>query len=307
MERRRESQVVGEAVELHGRSRFFEAPARSENYLAETLRRLLKNRGATLGGLFLLALVVVAIFASVIAPYDPIEVHPTEARQAPNFKHLAGTDKLGRDTMSRIIFGTRISLRVGLISVAIALSMGGTLGLYAGYYGGRFDMIVCMLVNVMLAFPGILLALSIVAVLGPGLENVMVAVGISSIPQFLRVVRGSVLSAKEDVYVEAAKVAGCSNRRIIFRHILPNVIAPVIVLSTLWVGTAILIGASVSFLGLGIQPPTPEWGLMVSEGRAYLNSMWWLSTFPGLAIALTVLAMNLLGDGLRDALDPRLR
>jgi len=305
MERRRESQVVGEAVEL--RSRFFEAPIRSESYLAETLRRLLKNKGAALGGLFLLTLVVIAIFAPFIAAYDPIEVYPTEARQAPNLKHLAGTDRLGRDAMSRIIFGTRISLRVGLIGVAIALSLGGTLGLYAGYYGGRIDTIVCMLVNIMLAFPGILLSLSIVAVLGPGLENVMVAVGISSIPQFLRVVRSSVLSAKENVYVEAAKVAGCSNRRIIFRHILPNVVAPVIILSTLWVGTAILIGASVSFLGLGVQPPTPEWGLMVSDGRNYLTTMWWLSTFPGLAIALTVLAMNLLGDGLRDALDPRLR
>jgi peptide/nickel transport system permease protein len=260
-----------------------------------------------LGGLFLLALVVVAIFAPLIAPYDPIEIYPTEARQAPSPRHLAGTDKFGRDTMSRIIFGTRISLRVGLIGVAIALCIGGMVGLYAGYLGGRFDMIVCMLVNIMLAFPGILLALSIVAVLGPGLENVMVAVGISSIPQFLRVVRSSVLSAKEEVYVEAAKVAGCSNRRIIFRHILPNVVAPVIVLSTLWVGTAILIGASVSFLGLGVQPPTPEWGVMVSDGRNYLNSMWWLSTFPGLAIVLTVLAMNLLGDGLRDALDPRLK
>lgn len=299
--------MVSEAMEISDRSQLFEAPARSESYLAETLRRLLKNKGATLGSLFLLTLVVVAIFAPFVAPYDPIQVYPTEARQGPGLKHLAGTDKLGRDTMSRIIFGTRISLRVGLIGVAIALSIGGVVGLYAGYLGGRFDVIVCMLVNIMLAFPGILLSLSIVAVLGPGLENVMVAVGISSVPEFLRVVRGSVLSAKENVYVEAAKVAGCSDRRIIFRHILPNVIAPVIVLSTLWVGTAILIGASVSFLGLGVQPPTPEWGLMVSEGRAYLNSMWWLSTFPGLAIALTVLAMNLLGDGLRDALDPRLR
>jgi peptide/nickel transport system permease protein len=299
--------MAGEMVDVAGRSQLFEASPRSESYLTQSLRRLLKNRGAVLGGLFLLALLLVAIFAPLIAPYDPIEIYPTEARQAPSPRHLAGTDKFGRDTMSRIIFGTRISLRVGLISVAIALSIGGVLGLYAGYHGGHFDVIVCMLVNMMLAFPGILLALSIVATLGPGLENVMIAVGISSIPQFLRVVRSSVLSAKEEVYVEAAKVAGCSNRRIIFRHILPNVIAPVIVLSTLWVGTAILIGASVSFLGLGVQPPTPEWGVMVSEGRNYLNSMWWLSTFPGLAIVLTVLAMNLLGDGLRDALDPRLK
>jgi ABC-type dipeptide/oligopeptide/nickel transport system permease subunit len=299
--------MASEVVEVAGRSQLFEASPRSESYLTQSLRRLLRNRGAVLGGLFLLALVVVAIFAPLIAPYDPIEIYPTEARQAPSLRHLAGTDKFGRDTMSRIIFGTRISLRVGLIGVAIALSIGGVVGLYAGYHGGLFDVIVCMLVNIMLAFPGILLALSIVAVLGPGLENVMVAVGISSIPQFLRVVRGSVLSAKANVYVEAAKVAGCSTRRIIFRHILPNVIAPVIVLSTLWVGTAILIGASVSFLGLGVQPPTPEWGVMVSDGRNYLNSMWWLSTFPGLAIVLTVLAMNLLGDGLRDALDPRLK
>jgi peptide/nickel transport system permease protein len=164
-----------------------------------------------------------------------------------------------------------------------------------------------MVVNVMLAFPGILLALSIAAVLGPGLDKAMLAVGIAAIPDFLRTIRGAVLSLKEETYIEAAKCTGCTNRRIVFRHIAPNLLAPVIVLSTLWIGTAILVGASLSFLGLGAQRPVPEWGLMVAEGREYLRTAWWLSTFPGVTITLTVIALNLLGDGLRDALDPRLR
>lgn len=269
------------------------------------MRRFRRNRGALLGGIFLLILIFVAVFAPIVAPYDPIKINPKEAKQPPSWQHLAGTDPFGRDVLSRIIFGTRISLRLGLISVGIALSVGGILGLYAGYFGGRLDLIIGVLVNIMLAFPGLLLALSVVAFLGPGLTNVMIAVGISSIPDFLRVVRSSVISVKQEPYVEAARCVGCSDRRVVFQHIAPNVLAPAIILASLWVGTAILIGASLNFLGFGAQRPTPEWGLMVSEGRDALTTAWWLSTFPGLAIAVTVLAMNILGDGLRDVLDPR--
>lgn len=285
----------------------FGASVKEQSLLADTLRRLLKNRGATIGALFVIALIVMAISAPLIAPYDPIEISPAESKQAPSLQHPAGTDPFGRDLLSRIIFGTRISLRLGLISVSISLTVGGIVALCAGYYGGAVDRIAGILVNIMLAFPGILLALSIAAVLGPGLDNAMLAVGISAIPDFLRVIRGAVMSVKAEVYIEAAKSIGCTNRRIMFRHIAPNVLAPAIVLTTLWVGTAILVGASLSFLGLGAQRPTPEWGLMVSEGREYLRTAWWLTAFPGLIITLTVIALNLLGDGLRDALDPRLR
>jgi peptide/nickel transport system permease protein len=183
---------------------------------------------------------------------------------------------------------------------------GSLLGLVGGYFGGWTDTFVVLLVNIMLALPGILLALVIVAALGPGLRNIMIAVGISSIPSYARVVRGSTLAAKENAYIEAARVVGCSHLRIITRHILPNVIAPIIVLSTLGIAVAVLIGASVSFLGLGAKPPTPEWGIMVNDGRHFLRQAWWLSTLPGVAIMITAIALNLLGDSLRDALDPRL-
>lgn len=284
-----------------------EVPLKRRSLAAETLARLLANRGATLGALFVVALVVIAIVAPVLTPYDPIQINPANSKQAPSLQHPAGTDPFGRDVLTRIMYGARISLRLGLISVAISLGVGGLVALYAGFYGGRFDQFVSMVVNVMLAFPGLLLALSIVAILGPGLDKAMLAVGISAIPDFLRVIRSAVLSLREETYIEAARCIGCPNRRVIFRHIAPNIIAPVIVLSTLWVGTAILVGASLSFLGLGAQRPAPEWGLMVSEGREFLRTAWWLSLFPGLAITLTVIALNLLGDGLRDALDPRLR
>jgi peptide/nickel transport system permease protein len=285
----------------------FERRVKAESLTLEVLRRLSRNKGAMLGAAVVLLLIVCAVFAPWVAPYDPIKIYPKEALQPPSLKHLAGTDPFGRDILSRIISGTRISLQVGLISVGIAGFFGGLLGLYAGYYGGRLDQVVTLLVNIMLAFPGILLALAVMAMLGPSLFNVMIAVGISSIPAYIRLVRGSVLSVKENVYIESARVVGCSDLRIIVRHILPNVIAPVIVLSTLGVGSAILVGASVSYLGMGAQPPTPEWGLMINQVRSYLRIAWWMATFPGLAIMITVLALNLLGDGLRDALDPRLK
>lgn len=266
-----------------------------------------KNRGAIIGSAVLISLVLIALFANWIAPYDPIAVVPRDSQQPPSRTHFMGTDLLGRDILSRVIFGTRLSLLIGLASVCIGATLGTIVGLGAGYYGGWLEAVTMRVVDAMLAFPGILLALTVIVALGTGIENVMIAVGVATVPGYARLVRGTVLSAKENVYVEAARVIGCSSTRIMFRHILPNVIAPVIVLSTLRFGIAILSAAGLSFLGLGAQPPTPEWGLMVSMGRTYLGKAWWMSTFPGLAITVAVVAINLMGDGLREALDPRLR
>ena len=270
-------------------------------------RQLRRSKGAMIGLVLLLFLTVVALSAPLIAPYDPIELNSQDYLQSPRTEHLFGTDQYGRDVFSRVVFGTRISLVIGLISVGIALVIGVLVGLVAGYYGGLLDSTLMRIIDVMLAFPGILLALAIVSILGPSLVNLMIAVGISSIPTYARLTRGSVLSTRGELYVEAARVIGVPNRLILGRHILPNVVAPVIVTATLGVGAAILWAAALSFLGLGSQPPDPEWGRMLSEGRQYLRSQWWIATFPGLAIMVTVLAMNMLGDGLRDALDPRLR
>jgi peptide/nickel transport system permease protein len=266
-----------------------------------------KNRGAVIGSAVLIFLVLITLFANWIAPYDPITVVPRDSQQPPSRTHFMGTDLLGRDILSRVIFGARLSLLIGLASVCIGATIGTIVGLGAGYYGGWLEAVIMRVVDAMLAFPGILLALTVIVGLGTGIVNVMIAVGVATIPGYARLTRGTVLSAKENVYVEAARVMGCSSTRIMFRHILPNVIAPVIVLSTLRFGIAILSAAGLSFLGLGAQPPTPEWGLMVSMGRTYLGKAWWMSTFPGLAITVAVVAINLVGDGLREALDPKLR
>lgn len=271
------------------------------------LALFLKNRGAVIGSAVLIFFVLIALFANWVAPYDPISVVPEGGRQPPSRVHLMGTDLLGRDILTRVIFGARLSLLIGLVSVCIGATLGTIIGLGAGYYGGWLETVTMRVMDAMLAFPGILLALTVVVALGTGIVNVMIAVGVATIPGYARLVRGTVLSAKENVYVEAARVMGCPSTRIMFRHILPNVIAPVIVLSTLRFGIAILSAAGLSFLGLGAQPPTPEWGLMVSMGRTYLGKAWWMSTFPGLAITVAVIAINLMGDGLREALDPKLR
>ncbi|MBI2885705.1 MAG: ABC transporter permease [Chloroflexi bacterium] len=273
----------------------------------ELLRRLRRSRASVAGAVVILVFTLVAVFAAALAPYDPIQTDTSVAFGPPSVLHWFGTDNLGRDILSRIVHGARISLWIGIISVAIGAAVGTVLGLLAGYYARVVDSVIMRLTDAMLAFPGILLALIFVAALGSNLVNLMIAVGISSVPRYARLVRGSVLSAKENVYVEAARAIGCDNPRIMFRHILPNVIAPVIVVSTLGVAAAILAAASLSFLGLGIQPPTPEWGAMLSGGRDYLRTAWWITVFPGLAITLVVLSTNMLGDGLRDALDPRLK
>jgi len=270
-------------------------------------RRLARQRGAVLGFAILAGLALLAVGAPWWSPRDPIRTAPREALQPPGERYLLGTDQFGRDVASRVLFGARISLTVGLVAVSIAVLVGAPLGLVSGFYGGRLDTLVMRLMDILLAFPGILLALAIVTVLTPGLVNVMIAVGLAAVPAYARLMRATTLSAREFLYVEAARAIGARDLFILVRYILPNVVAPLIVTATLGLGGAILAAAALSFLGLGSQPPTPEWGRMLSEGRDYLREAWWISTFPGLAIMLTVLAMNLLGDGLRDVLDPRLK
>jgi peptide/nickel transport system permease protein len=273
----------------------------------DSIYRLSRNPGSIAGAIILTALIVAVILAPFITQYNPIEITPKERLKPPSTVHWMGTDSFGRDIFTRVLYGGQISLRVGIIAVLIALLVGVPMGLMAGFYGGRFDTLIMRVVDIMLSFPGILLALVVIAILGPSLTNVMVAVGISAVPIYARVARGSVLKIKEEMFAEAALLLGCSNRRIMFVHIFPNILGPIIVVATLGVAGAIISGAALSFLGLGATPPTPEWGLMLSEGRNYLRQAWWISTFPGLAIMVTVLSINLLGDGLRDAFDPRMK
>jgi peptide/nickel transport system permease protein len=268
---------------------------------------LVRQRGALIGLVILATLATMAVAAPWLGARDPIRTAPREALQPPGGRFVLGSDQFGRDVASRVLYGARISLLVGVISVSIAVALGAPLGLVSGYYGGRLDALIMRMMDVMLAFPGILLALAIVSVLSPGLGNVMIAVGLSAVPGYARLVRATVLSAREHLYVEAARALGGRDGGILVRDILPNVVAPLIVTATLGLGGAILSAAALSFLGLGSQPPQPEWGRMLSEGRDYLREAWWISTFPGLGILLTVLAMNLVGDGLRDVLDPRLK
>lgn len=277
------------------------------SWAVETWKRLSKNRAAVAGGAMVLLFVLIAALAPVIAPYDPSLPNFMDRLQAPSARHWLGTDPLGRDMLSRIVYGSRYSLLTGLVSVGIAALLGTVLGLVSGFYGKWTDMIIMRFMDMLLAFPGILLAIAIISVLGRGLFNAMIAVGLYSIPSFARVVRGSVLSLREQEFVQGARAVGATNARIIFRHILPNITTPVIVLSTMRLGTTILAAAALSFIGLGAQPPTPEWGAMLSGGRDYLRVAPHITTFPGLAILLAVIGFNLFGDGLRDALDPKLR
>lgn len=270
------------------------------------LRRARRSRSAILGAVGFTLIVLAALVGPLLVPYGPIEIAPVDSLQPPNWNHLFGTDTLGRDVFSRVLSGGRISLRLGVLAVAVAASVGITIGLVAGYYGRAVDSILMRIVDALLAFPNILLSLAIVAVLGASLDNVMIAVGIASVPGYARLVRGGTLSLKESAFVEAARVSGCTNPVIIVRHILPNLIAPVIVLATLGLAAAIFAASSLSYLGVGAQPPTPEWGSMVSTGRSELGTAWWMSTFPGLAIVFSVLSINMLGDGIRDVIDPRL-
>jgi peptide/nickel transport system permease protein len=273
----------------------------------DAANRLKSNVAGLLGMSLLVGLIALALLAPLIAPYDPIEQAPLDFLQGPSSRHWFGTDQFGRDILSRLLYGARVSLPVGLISVAIAATIGIPLGLFAGFYGRKIESVIMRLMDIMLAFPGILLALTAITILGPGLNNVMIAVGISAVPAYARLVRSSVMQVKAQAYVESARAAGASDLRQMLVHILPNVLAPIIVLASLGVGTSILAASGLSFLGLGAQPPSPEWGAMLSTGRNYLELAWWITTFPGLMIVLAVLGTNLVGDALRDVLDPRLR
>ncbi|SLM17959.1 putative peptide transporter permease subunit: membrane component of ABC superfamily [uncultured spirochete] len=266
-----------------------------------------KQKSAVVAGIFILLLVFVAIFAPFIAPYDPYAIDYGNAMMPPSPQHWAGTDIYGRDILTRIIYGTRISLSVGISSVTIGAIVGVTLGLISGFFGGFLDEIIMRSADVLFAFPGILLAIAVVAILGPGLVNVVAAVAIFSIPTFARIVRSNTLSIKESLYVRAARSMGASNNRIMFVHIMPGTLSSSIVYFTMRIGTSILTASSLSFLGLGAQPPSPEWGAMLAESRDYIGVADHLTIFPGIAIFLTVLAFNIFGDGLRAAFDPKLQ
>ncbi|HWC02140.1 MAG TPA: ABC transporter permease [Methylomirabilota bacterium] len=269
------------------------------------LRRIARHRSGLAGGGLVLVFVAVGLLAPWLAPHDPLRGDLSRTREDPSAEHWLGTDELGRDVLSRIIWGARLTLRVGLIAVAIGLLVGVPLGLVSGYVGGAFDLLAQRLVDVLLAFPGVLLAIMIVAIMGTGLENVMIAVGVVSIPTYTRLVRGQVLAMKPLPFLEAARALGQGQLFILLFHVLPNTLSPIIVQSTLQFATSILWAAGLSFLGLGAQAPAPEWGALVATGKTYLRSAPHLVIFPGIVISLTVMALSLFGDALRDALDPR--
>ncbi len=279
----------------------------SEEQRFQTLRAVLANRLAVVGLVVLALLVVAAAFGPQLAPYGINAIDVGNRFQSPSLDHLFGTDELGRDVFSRVLVAARVSLQVGAIAVGISLVAGVTLGLVAGFYGGLIDDIIMRVMDMLFAFPAILLAIAILAVLGPGLTNAMIAIGIVYTPIFARICRASVLSVREEVFVRAARSLGASDFRLIRLHILPNVLAPIIVQTSLSLAFAILSEAALSFLGLGVQPPAPSWGRMLFDGRGFIEQGWWMGVFPGLAIFVTVLSFNIVGDAMRDALDPKQR
>lgn len=272
-----------------------------------SVRRFFGNKLAVGGGVIVLVVVLVAMFAHILAPYDPYEIHPS-ARNAPiSDKYIMGTDPFGRDILSRVLYGARISISVALISTIIATLFGTLIGGVSGFYGGWVDNLLMRIMDAVLSFPAILLAIVLVAILGPSINNAMIAIGIIYIPMFARVVRSAVLSNKENEYIEAARVMGKSNWKILFTELLPNCLSPIIVQVTFTLADAIIIEAGLSFIGLGVPPPQASWGKMLREAMEYIRVAPWMAIFPGLAISLSVLGFNLLGDGVRDILDPRLR
>ncbi|MBI1297957.1 ABC transporter permease subunit [bacterium] len=273
--------------------------------LSQAWRRFRSNRVAVIGLIFIIFLVLMAVFADVLAPDDPLFSYAGSRGEAPSAEHLFGLDHIGRDLLSRVIFGTRIALIVGLVSTGIAVVMGILVGAVAGYFGGLVDTVLSRVIDTLMAFPIIALLVVLAAVLGPSLTTTVLVIGITGWARFARVVRADVLSIKVEDYVMAAKATGVSSWRIIIRHVLPNVLGPVIVLASLGIGSIIILEAALSFLGLGVRPPTPSWGGILADGRPHLMRYPHISFFPGLMITLTVLAFNFVGDGLRDALDPR--
>lgn len=284
-----------------------EAKERKYRLLKNMLGMLTKNKAALIGLIIIILLIIVAVMGKFFMPYNPYEGNLSQSLQAPSSAHILGTDEQGRDILSRIIDGTKISLRVGVTSVAIALSIGTLIGSIAGYYGGKIDMFLMRIMDIILAFPSLLLAIAFMSVLGKGIDKAVIAISIVTIPEYARIVRSCILTVKENEYVQAAKVIGNNDATIIFKHILPNVMSPIIVRATLGVSTAILETSALGFLGLGVQPPLAEWGSMLGAGRGYFYNAPHIVLFPGIAITITVLAFNLFGDGLRDALDPKIR
>lgn len=280
---------------------------KAESRLKSMWDILTDNKAAMVGLVTILLLVLIALFGRLIMPYDPYVGELSQSLQQPSSAHILGTDEQGRDIFSRIIDGTKVSLRVGIIAVAIALTLGIFFGSIAAYYGGWLDMLIMRFMDIMLAIPSLLLAIAFMFALGKGIDKAIIAIGFVTIPEYARIVRGCILSVKESDYVSAARAIGNKDRAIIFRHILPNVMSPIIVRATLGISTAILDTSALGFLGMGVQPPYAEWGSMLGAGRGYFFNAPYIVLFPGIAITITVLAFNLLGDGLRDALDPKLR
>lgn len=281
--------------------------SRKRGQWRDVAHRLLRNKLAMTGLVLVLILILAALFADFIAPYDPADQDLLNMEAMPSLAHPLGTDDYGRDILSRIIYGGRVSLLVSILSIVFGLIVGGGIGISAGYFGGIYDGVIMRMMDIIMAVPGFLLAVCISAALGSGVFNTALAIGIGCVPGYARLLRALVLGIRDQEYVEAARVAGSSNARIMFRQIAPNILSPVIVDSTLRIGGCILMISSLSFIGLGVQPPTPEWGSMVSAGRALIRIFWPMATFPGLAIMLTLFGFNLFGDGLRDALDPKLK
>lgn len=269
------------------------------------IRRFKKSLQCKAGLVLVLLLVFLAIFGGMLAPNDPLEVNTVDRFTAPGSAYWFGTDEFGRDIFSRLLYGARIAVQIGIVSVVVAFAGGIVLGLVAGYYGGWVDSVLSRLIEIWMSFPDILFIVAMVSILGPSLNTVILGLGFLSIPAYARIVRGSVLSARQEIYVEAARSIGASDNSIMRKHILPNVVSPLIILSSMRFGSALLTGAGLSFIGLGAQPPEPEWGAILSGGRIYMYQAPWITVFPGLAIAVFVLGVNMLGDGLRDVLDPR--
>nr|WP_236708044.1 ABC transporter permease [Brevibacillus choshinensis] len=291
--------------ETHPPIRAAESPVTpSPSYWSQVAKRLFRNKTAMAGAIILVLFTIGCVCAPWLAPYPIDQMNFKDRMMEPGAKHLLGTDDFGRDIFSRLLYGGRISLLTGLITVTIASAIGVTLGIIAGYYR-RLEIYIMQVMDILLALPALLLAIAIIAVLGPGLTNAMIAIVIAVIPSYVRVVRASVLTIREKEYIEAVRALGIKDAVILAKHILPNILSPIIVLMTLQFGSSILAAAALSFLGLGAQPPMPEWGAMVYVGKAFLGQAWWMSMFPGMAIMLVVLGFNLLGDGLRDALDPK--
>jgi peptide/nickel transport system permease protein len=283
------------------------ATEKGQSYWGEIAYRFSRNKLSMAGLIVLIILIIIAVLAPWIAPYPYDEQNLARAKEKPSADHWFGTDNYGRDILSRCIFGARISMQVGVLAVAFAIAVGGLLGAIAAFYGGFIDDIIMRVLDIIYAVPAVLLGIAIAATLGAGLRNLMIAVAVGNIPTYARVVRASVLTVKENEYIEASRSIGSNDSRIIFKHIIPNALAPIIVQATLGVAGAILACATLSFLGLGIQPPTPEWGSMLSSARQYIRQLPHMSVFPGLCIMITVFALNVIGDGIRDAIDPRLK